>query len=201
MKYLATCFALICILLLSCNSNNQKSSTKAPIVAQTSTKNKPAKQEVQVGNKVNTPDLAKANGALFLAPQDTKIKSGEEGCVSFKTKYFKDIVSMQYSINWDAEQLIFSQIKDIKLQDLQTKNFGKHIIDQGKMTFSWYDPSIRGVSLPDDAELYKICFKAKGAPGSKSKILFTEDPIVVEITAKNAQFLKFHSQPGTVVIE
>ena len=199
MRFIAHFFVLAVLLICSCNSQNTKVETKANDAAKIANAIKPA-EEVKVGSKTKTITTTSGNGSLYVAPKNASAKKGEEVCVSFTTKHFKDIVSMQYSINWSPKQLAFTKVTDIKLRDLQEKNFGSHVKDQGKLTFSWYDPSIQGITLADDSELYKVCYNAIGEAGSKAKIMFSEDPIIVEITAKNAQFLKFQSKPGYVEI-
>ncbi len=193
MYYTTSILFFLLILLCACTPQNttQKDSAKSASTAITK------KVDPLIGNKPKVKNNL-SDDALFLSPQSVSANKGEEVCVPITVRQFKDIVSMQYSINWNPKELNFLKIKDIKLQDLQERNFGQHIKDQGKLTFSWFDQSLRGISLPDKTSIYELCFEAIGK--GKAKIIFSQDPVVVEITAVNAKFLKFLSEPGYVTI-
>ena len=159
------------------------------------------KVDTKVGAKPVAPKSTMSSNVLFVAAKNKSIAKGQTDCMDIQVRNFNKIVSTQYSINWNPAELKFTALKDFKLKDLSENNFGKHIVDQGKLTLSWYDQNIRGINAPDDSPIFKLCFQAIGDKGKKSKVIFTQDPIAVEITGPNATFLKFSSEPGYVTIE
>ncbi len=195
MRYLLIVLSLI---FFSCNEKNTtaKQSNSAKVESALEKEVKP-----QIGSKSPRPKSTMSSDVLFVAGKNTSIVKGETGCMDIQVKNFNNIVSKQYSINWNPADLKFLELKDFKLKDLTTNNFGKHVAKEGKLTLSWYDQDIKGISVPEETGIFKICFEAIGSKGKKSKVMFTEDPIAVEITGPNATFLKFSSEPAYVEIK
>lgn len=140
-------------------------------------------------------------GALTLNATETVAAKGETVCVEVKTKDFEQILSMQYSMNWNPNVLKFKEVRNYGLDGMNVQSFGTHIVQKGMLTFSWYDPALRGFSKPDGTRLYEVCFEAVGAPGSKSKFEFSGKPTEVEITNSSSVFLELKTKAGEVRIE
>jgi len=155
----------------------------------------------QVGQKPTLPKSTMSSDVLFVAGKNTKIEKGKTGCMDIYVKNFNKIVSTQYSINWNPKELKFIELKDFELKDLSTNNFGKQLATKGKLTLSWYDQNVRGITIPEETTIYKVCFEALAQKGKNSKLIFTQDPIAVEITGPNATFLKFSSEPAYVAVK
>lgn len=149
---------------------------------------------------VPSADLPAAGSITLLAGSGT-VRKGEQICVPIKARQFEDILSMQFSINWDAEMLSFKKLSSFSLEGLSERNFGMHLLDKGVLTFSWYDPKLLGVNQPDDALLYELCFEATGEAGHETKIEFTSKPTLVEVTNAASEFLDFKSETGIISIE
>ena len=196
MRYLF--FVFLSLVLLACNENKSATVKDSSKTTQVSSKKE---TKAQVGQKAVTPKSTMSSDVLFLAGKNTNIEKGKVGCMDIYVKNFNKIVSTQYSVNWNPKELKFKELKDFKLKDLSTNNFGKQLADKGKLTLSWFDQNVKGISLPEETPIYKICFEALANKGKKSKLIFTQDPIAVEITGPNATFLKFSSEPAYVVIK
>jgi len=108
---------------------------------------------------------------------------------------------MQYSFNWDPAILKFKEVKAFNLKDLSAANFGVHVVKDGKMTFSWYDQAVQGITLADNSTIHQICYTAEGKSGSKSKIQITQDPIIVEITGNDGKQKKFFTETSSVNVK
>jgi hypothetical protein len=48
-------------------------------------------------------------------------------------------------------------------------NFGKNLAAAGKLSFSWDDPTVHGVTVPDDAAIFALRFDVIGSSGSVAK--------------------------------
>ncbi|MCC6723482.1 MAG: hypothetical protein IT258_03160 [Saprospiraceae bacterium] len=138
---------------------------------------------------------------LTLTASEVEAAKGETVCLEVKAKDFNQILSMQYSMNWDANVLKFKEVRSFGLDGMSLQNFGAHVASKGVMTFSWYDPSLRGFSKPDGHKLYDVCFEVLGNSGSKSKFEFSGKPTVVEIANSASQFLELRSQSGLVKVK
>ena len=136
-----------------------------------------------------------------LTASDMVAEKNSEVCVEVKAKDFHEILSMQYSMNWDVNVLKFKEVRGYNLPGMSKNNFGEHLVDQGMLTFSWYDPNLRGLSKPDGIKLYEVCFEAAGEPGSKSKIEFSGKPTLIEIANGTGVFLDLRTENGTVEIK
>jgi hypothetical protein len=121
--------------------------------------------------------------------------------VTVSAKNFKSIVSVQYSIKWDPKVLKFKALQGFGLPQLNAENFGKHILEQGLLTHSWFDANVKGISKGDGETLYEICFEAIGAAGSKSPVQIINTPTSIEIANVNSEFLTLDATPGMVLVK
>ncbi|MCU0346759.1 MAG: hypothetical protein MUC59_07435 [Saprospiraceae bacterium] len=143
----------------------------------------------------------KTGGTLNLAVTGGDAQKGKEACVAITARSFKSIVSMQYSLKWDANVLKFKQLKGFGLPGLSADNFGTQATGKGVLTHSWFDASVKGVNKADGETLYEICFEATGAAGSKSAVQIVDSPIIIEIANSNSEFLSLDATPGTVLVK
>ncbi len=146
-------------------------------------------------------ERAKTAGTLKLNVGGGSVTKGGETCVAVSAKNFKSVVSMQYSIKWDPKVLKFKDLKGFSLPGLNLESFGKHILNKGLMTHSWYDATIKGINKGDGETLYEICFEAVGDTGSKSAIQIVDAPTVIEIANANSEFFSLDATPGTVLVK
>ena len=126
---------------------------------------------------------------------------GTDACVAVSAHNFKAIVSMQYSIKWDPKVLKFKDFQGFNLPQLSAENFGRHLLDKGLLTHSWFDANVKGISRSDGDALYEICFETVGAPGSKSAVQIINAPTTIEIANVNSEFLTLETIPGTVLVK
>ncbi len=138
---------------------------------------------------------------ITLSTADASVVKGEEVCVAVAANDFKQILTMQYSMAWDANVLKFKQIKNYGLDGLDNRNFGLHLLDEGVLTFSWYDQALLGVTKDDGVRLYEMCFEATGETGSETTIEFTSKPTMIEIANASSVFLDLRTETGKVKIE
>ncbi|TAK40359.1 MAG: hypothetical protein EPO28_10225 [Saprospiraceae bacterium] len=138
---------------------------------------------------------------LTLTLAAVNAKQGEQVCVPVTVAGFEQILSMQYSVRWDAGALRFTDIKNFGVRGMSVKSFGTHLANEGTLTFSWYDPQLRGVSLNDGAVLFELCFEVTGAAGSRSQLAIAGHPTPVEIVNGSSVFLELRTHGGLVVVK
>lgn len=137
---------------------------------------------------------------LTLSVSNGKAAPGEQACVAVTAKDFLQIMTMQYTMKWDANVLKYKEIRSFGLPGMSLNNFGAHSSEKGLLTFSWYDPALRGITKPDGVKLYEVCFDVIGAAKSKSAFEFTNAPTVIEISNSTGVFLQLKGESGTVEV-
>lgn len=205
--------------LLSCqadpaaNDSQQDQATPQATAARSSEKEgltriDPPKRPGQ-NRKAEKPEVGKRSSyeppktgtALTLAFPDKTVKAGTEVCLTLRAKGFKDLLSNQYTIKWDPKVLKFKGLKDFVLPGLGLQNFGKTRVDEGVMPSVWIDNTLSGVTLPQDSELYTVCFDAVGQPGQTAEVSLAEKPTPFEVVNLEEKLLDLKPVAGTVTVE
>lgn len=140
-------------------------------------------------------------GKLTLVTIDQAVAKGEEVCVNVSANGFEQILTMQYSMNWDPKVLKFKDFKNFGLGGMDARNFGLHLLDQGILTFSWYDHKLVGVTKEDGVSLYELCFEAIGEVGNETSLEITSKPTVIEISNASSVFLDLRTEMGKITIQ
>lgn len=96
------------------------------------------------------------------------IPQGQTGCMPVTVHDFDNIVSAAYAMHWNTSILQYQNTAAYNLTDLSASNFNP--FGSGTLLMSWYDQTLTGVSRPDGAKIYEVCFKAVGPVGSTSMI-------------------------------
>ncbi|NJL75036.1 MAG: hypothetical protein HC892_08370 [Saprospiraceae bacterium] len=134
------------------------------------------------------------------------VQLGNTACVSVTAQDFRNIIGLQFSITFDRSVL---QYADIQIANtplgltLVSGNSGGNInrnaaLTNGVIVMLWEDPSLAGVSLNDDTELFKICFNTlKEGVGL---VTFQNAPTPFEVTDNNSNLLPFRGSSGSVTV-
>lgn len=125
----------------------------------------------------------------FLAfGQTPEITAGQEtttvgGTVSVpvSVSQFTDVVSVQFTLQWDPTIIQYQSTTDYGLPGLSEFNFGETEIDQGHLTFVWFDGQVSGVSLPDESIVFAVEFLVLGEAGENSPLAFVNAPTPIQI--------------------
>ncbi len=167
-----------------------------------------AKEQALEAAKKNEPKVGATKNSIFpvvgsmeLFTEGKAVSKGQQVCIPIKAKGFKEIVSMQYTLQWDPSVLKFKALRNFGLPGMSQQNFGTQLTEKGKLTHAWFDLNVKGITLPDNSPLYELCFEATGEPGSKTTIQFIEDPTIIEIANVNSGFLELKQVPGVVKIQ
>lgn len=108
-----------------------------------------------------------------------KIKKGDTICVPIRVKNFKNLISIQGSLNWDPtilsyRRVIFPSTGGIPgFGGRNDYNDGKS--NQGKFSYLW--SADNGVSLPDSAIIMQLCFDAIGNVGDVGCIKMSDQDV------------------------
>lgn len=133
--------------------------------------------------------VASAQPEIYM--EDSTVDPGEQICVPIRGRFFTDIVTIQFSVNFDVEQLQFNSVGDFGIASMSNTNFDLTQADNGIITFSWRDsrtcqdsnggnPSF---TLDNNDVLFEICFTAKESAGygDITEINITDNPLPIVV--------------------
>ncbi len=138
---------------------------------------------------------------VFFYMDDVEADRGETVCLDVKVKNFNQIESNQYSVNWDPKELEFVAIKNIQLKDMSQTNFGLQRTAEGNFAVSWFDPSLKGVTLPDGSPIYQVCFNVKAASGAEASVKFSGTPVSIEFSNAQGDLVGFSARRTHVKVK
>lgn len=143
------------------------------------------------------------NSNVFkLSLADKTSPSGTTVCLDVTSQGYNDILFMQFSMQYDQTKLQFVSVGSFNLTGLTADNFGlpgSGGVSTGKLTLSWSDPSVAGVTVPDGTNIFQVCFKILMTSGS-STVSFVATPTPIEIVNGDSQIITFSSKSGIVTV-
>ena len=105
-----------------------------------------------------------AQPTFTFSPQDTSAAPGETLTFQVSVTDFTDILSFQYSMNWDPNVLDFVSVDNITtdLASFAQSSFGTTQTGDGKLSVNWFDPNVSGVQLPKKDNKNIFSWKVSG---------------------------------------
>lgn len=152
--------------------------------------------------EINIPDCDN-NGEpvndLSFNISDYEAVSGGNICIPVTVDGFADIISFQYSINYDPAILNFVGTNLTGFPDFNFSNVANPI--PGLLTFSWTSISdlSNGITVSDNTSLFELCFDVVGTEGLTS-VDFINNPAIIEIFDNNDQLVSAEFNNGSVSI-
>lgn len=114
------------------------------------------------------------------------VEKGKPICSEITVANFAEILTAQFTVVWDPSIIQFDSVSSMKLAGLSKNNFGTSKVNQGILSFSWFDGLAVGKSLNDGEILFSVCFSTIGQPNDKSPLEISDKPIKVEVTDINS---------------
>ena len=111
----------------------------------------------------------------------------------FRVSNFTDILSFQFTIDWDPTEMAFQNIHSLNsaLDGLNNANFGTANSNAGIIAVSWFDPLLDGSTLTYCENLFSISFQLAGSNIPPISITGNPTPIeVVDINGNVVQLLQ-----------
>ena len=140
------------------------------------------------------------NGNLIFTLEDISAEQGDMICLDVTVENFTDLVTVQYSMLWNPEELAFTGIQNFNLVDLNASAFGTSGTDDGNLTLSWFHNATTGVTLSDDTAIYQVCFEVLSGTDVAPLISFVGSPTAIEIIDNQNNQIPFFSNPGQVTV-
>ena len=106
-------------------------------------------------------------------------------CIDISVNDFENILTAQFSINWDPALFEFDHIEGLNLAELSDDQFATPPeIAEGQLSLSWFN--INTATVPDLTTIFTLCLRAIGPAGSTSPITFTNTPALIEIADEDS---------------
>ena len=134
-----------------------------------------------------------------LCMSNEEIPQGQSNCSVVTTNNFVGVISLQWSITWDPLVLSYLGVNTDN-SILGPSNFGTLLVSDGKLTVSWTDPNVNGVTLIDGDTLFELCFNVIGTSGMVSPVAFGDSPIAIEIINIIPEALPVSLKQGSVFV-
>ena len=134
------------------------------------------------------------NGAaqITLYADSIEAERGQIVDVPINIIGFKDILSMQFSLNWDTTVVEFQEVHSYteELPQFGPDGVGTGAASSGRLIVVWFDNSISGISVTDSSSILTVQFEVIGNEGEKSPIIFSDTPALIEIVDVNATIIE-----------
>ena len=138
-----------------------------------------------------------ANSLTFSANQATA-NCGEQVCVDVSASGFQNILSFQYSMNWDASLLGTATVQNFGITDMDASQF--NATTAGILRVGYDDSSLQGVNLVDNSVLFQVCFDLANDAVGTTDLTFSESPIAIEVTDAQGSIVTAAFQTGNVTV-
>jgi hypothetical protein len=110
-------------------------------------------------NQFAAPAEERSSDDLTLFTADAELRPGETYRLDVAAGNFRDVSGYQFTLQFDPEALEFTTLEPSPATSLSAANFGFRFLEEGFITTSWSDA--KGNTLPGDALLFSLVFKAK----------------------------------------
>lgn len=135
--------------------------------------------------------------------EDLSVDTNQKIEVDVKVADFTEILSMQFSVNWTPSVLQFDSVSvnvDALPDYSAASGFGTSSTSSGKLSTSWFDPALAGVTLASNTSIFTIHFTVLGLSGSDSEVQITGDPVMIEVSNTDSEILDVNTENGTVSV-
>lgn len=121
---------------------------------------------------------------------------------------FDEIISMQFSLNWDASIFAFSSISnvtDVLPMFSEASNIGTPVSAQavvdGQLTVSWSQTSTQPASLPDGTRLFTLVLSSVGPVCQGTSVDISNTPRIIEVVNNDFDILDLSASGGDISID
>lgn len=131
---------------------------------------------------------------------DLMVDSGDVVGVDFTLIGYQNVISAQGTLQFDSSILEYVSVGNFGLPSISAGSFGETEVDQGKLSFSWYESDLIGKDVADNATIITVYFNVIGNPGQMSALELIDQPVVVEFIDESFAPIPHNSQAGSVTV-
>ncbi|MCB9283995.1 MAG: gliding motility-associated C-terminal domain-containing protein [Lewinellaceae bacterium] len=107
-------------------------------------------------------------------------------CVDFEVSNFVSLGELIFSINWDPNVLLYTEINNQNLPGFTAASYNDAQASFGFLSVIYQTPLGNPVSLPNGTSIFEVCFIVIGDPGQCSPITISGVPQPIEIYPASA---------------
>ncbi|MBP7184325.1 MAG: gliding motility-associated C-terminal domain-containing protein [Saprospiraceae bacterium] len=141
---------------------------------------------------------------VALNVPDITANIGSNVCIPVQVSDFTGVNSVQFTMNWDPTIIQFTGVSDLFFPDMSITNFGTSMVNNGQITFSWFDSDFSGESIPNGNAFFNLCFNVIGSLGEVSPVTFYENPPMpfpdIEISDPTGVILNYITSNGSITV-
>ena len=115
---------------------------------------------------------------VVLSLPDTSANNGDLISMAMKADDFDQIVSMQFTINWDPTIIEYLGFEEAALPNVA---IGDNESTIGTLRFSWFDLNGLGVDLEDGSDILHLNFRVIGSTGQMTDVFINGIPLPIQI--------------------
>jgi PKD repeat protein len=141
-----------------------------------------------------------AGGNLVIYADTVSGNTGSQVIITVRARNFTNLTSAQGSITWNTSVATYSGIPTFGLPSMTIGNFGTGQTGAGILTFSWNDPTLAGVTVPNGTTLFTVRYNIVGTGGSATAVSFGNAPTPMEFADNNFVNVPFSSNNGRIVV-
>lgn len=94
---------------------------------------------------------------IQLTIPDYVVENDEVFTVAIEATNFDSIISFQFGVSWDQEDLQLIGVENFGVPGLNTPDFG---LSENQVIVSWFDDGLQPVSIEDSSTIFEIKFRA-----------------------------------------
>lgn len=151
--------------------------------------------------------LNNADAQLTISLSNIEVDENAQASVDVTVNGFTNLDGVQFSINYDSLILSFASATNFigaldGLSPSAVSGPNGVGVKKGQITFSWFNPTeVKGKSLPNGTRLFTIVFNAIGPKCSKSDVLITNTPRMIEVFDLNLNNVNVITNKGSVTVK
>jgi len=130
--------------------------------------------------------LVNLSGQVKFTLDDETVDPGTSFCKDFVVEDFTDIVTLQFSLNWDPNVIRLDSITNLNIPEPQSFTANLALAASGRMPVIWFDPMGGGLSVNDGVSVFSLCFTAIGTSQQCTNLEFTNIPLNIDVTDANS---------------
>jgi len=139
-------------------------------------------------------------GVLKLKIDTINAANGSVAGVNVRVWNFTNILSIQGTIGFDTTVITYNSVNQFGLSGMTNASFGTANTGSGKLTYSWNDATLGGVTLPDSTIIFTVHFNVTGSAGHQSPVNFVNSPTSLEVIDANFNSLTPIYINGAVIV-
>ena len=130
--------------------------------------------------------LVNLDGQVTFNLSDETVDPGASFCKDFAVEDFTDIVTLQFSLNWNPTIFRLDSVTNLNIPSPQSFLANFALASSGRLPVIWFDPLGGGLSANDGVTVFSVCFTAIGTSQQCTNLEFTNMPLDIDVTDANS---------------